>query len=167
MLKKLSVITCAIALGYYFFGDEKFPVEGTNHVMAINLYNGSEIDDCIYIGSNKCSVVSSILPNGIERAIADNNEQYIQAMNGDIDGFIFQERKCEVLQRKKMESDAKDSVVTGVYLMALKCTPIEVTSEPRTAIENTAEPADAEPDKTEHTNNSALNEEQNEESFWN
>lgn len=167
MLKKLSVITCAIVLGYNFWGDEKFPVEGTNHVMAIDLYNGSEVDDCIYIGERKCSVVSSILPNGIERAIADNNEQYIQAMNGDIDGFIFQERNCEVLQRKKMESDAKDNVVTGIYLMALKCTPIEVASEPRTAIENATGPADAEQDKTEHTNNSTLNENRNEESFWN
>lgn len=154
---------CAVALSYYFWGDEKFPVEGTNHVMAINLYNGSEIDDCIYIGSSKCSVVSSILPNGIERPIADNNEQYIQAMNGEIDGVVFQEHNCEVLQRKEMESTAKDSVVTGVYLMALKCTPIEVVSEPHTAIENATGPADAEQDKTEHTNNSTLNEE----SFWN
>lgn len=167
MFKKLSIITCAIALGYYFWGDEKFPVEGTNHMMAINLYNGSEIDDCIYVSRNKCSVVSSVLPGGVDKAIAGDNMTYIDAMRGEREQFIFQGRSCDVLQRKEMENNTEDAVVTGVYYMALKCTPIEVASEPLTAIENVTGPADAEQDKTEHTNNSALNEEQNEESFWN
>lgn len=167
MLKKISIIVCSIGLGYYFWGDDKFPVEGTNHVMSIDLYNGSDIDDCFYIERSKCSVVSSILPNGIERAIAGNNDIYIKAMNGEIDEFIFQERNCEVLQRKKMKSDAEDNVVTGIYLMALKCIPIEVASEPRSKIENVIGPVDAEQDKTKHKNNSALNEEQSKGSFWN
>ncbi|MCX7132233.1 hypothetical protein [Aeromonas sp.] len=167
MLKKISIIICAIGLGYYFWGGDKFPAEGANHVMSINLYNGSDIDDCFYIGRSKCSVVSSILPNGIERAIAGNNDIYIKAMNGEIDEFIFQERNCEVLQRKKMKSDAEDNVVTGIYLMALKCIPVEVASEPRSKIENVIGPVDAEQDKTKHKNNSALNEEQSKGSFWN
>lgn len=167
MFKKLSAIIFAIALSYYFWGDEKFPVEGTNHIMSIDLYNGSDIDDCFYIGRSKCSVVSSILPNGIERAIAGNNDTYIKAMNGEIDEFIFQELNCEILQRKEMKSDVEDNVVTGIYLMALKCTPIEVASEPRSAIENVTGPVDAEQDKTKHKNNSALNEEKSKELFWN
>lgn len=167
MLKKIFIIVCAIGLGYYFWGGDKFPVEGTNHVMSIDLYNGSDIDDCFYIGRSKCSVVSSILPNGIERAIAGNNDIYIKAMNGEIDEFIFQERNCEVLQRKKMKSDAEDNVVTGIYLMALKCIPIEVASESRSKIENVTGPVDAEQDKTKHKNNSALNEERSKGTFWN
>lgn len=166
MFKKLSVIFCAIVLGYYFWGDEKFPAEGTNHVMTVDLYKGTDLADCAYDGHD-CSTVSSILPSGIQKGIAGDNKAYLEAMSGYRDSFIFEERSCEVLQRKEIEFDAKDSFVTGTYLMALKCTPIEETSESSTVMDNVTEHVGTKQDKTERTNNTNSTAEQTKESFWN
>lgn len=142
MFKKLSVITCAIALSYYFWGDEKFPVEGTNHVMGVNLYKETGLADCVYDGHD-CSTAYSILPNGFERAIAGNNKVYLEAMSGLRDSFTFEERLCEVLQRKEIEF--KNNVISTSHLMALRCTPIEDTSsKTNTVIETPIEASPAE-----------------------
>lgn len=142
MFKKLSVITCAIALSYYFWGDEKFPVEGTNHVMGVNLYKETGLADCVYDGHD-CSTAYSIFPNGFERAIAGNNKVYLEAMSGLRDSFTFEERLCEVLQRKEIEF--KNNVISTSHLMALRCTPIEDTSsKTNTVIETPIEASPAE-----------------------
>ncbi|HDX8593494.1 TPA: hypothetical protein RQN76_004369 [Aeromonas dhakensis] len=166
MLKKLLVITCAIALSYYFWGEEIFPAEGTNHVIGVNLYKGTGLADCAYDGHD-CSTVYSMLPNGFERAIAGDNKVYLEAMSGLRDSFTFEERLCEVLQRKEIEF--KNNVVSTSHLMALRCTPIEYTSSKaaNTVIETPIEESPAERDDATHAEEIPKTQQEAAESFWN
>lgn len=165
MFKKLSVITCAIALSYYFWGDEKFPVEGTNHVMGVNIYKETGLADCVSDGHD-CSTVYSILPNGFERAITGNNKVYLEAMSGLRDSFTFEERRCEVLQRKEIEF--KNNVISTSHLMALRCTPIEDTSsKANTVIETPIEASPAERGDATHAEEMPTTQQEAAKSFWN
>lgn len=165
MLKKTFVIICAIALGCYLWGDEKFPVEGTNHVMTVDLYKGTDLVDCAYDGHD-CSTVRSIFPNGIQKGIAGDNKVYLEAMNGSRDSFTFEERLCDVLQRKEIELE--NSVVSTSHLMALRCTPIEETnSKPVTLTEAPIEQVPTEQSEPTHTGEAVSSQQEVAESFWN
>ncbi|WP_368196136.1 hypothetical protein [Aeromonas sp. R2-2] len=165
MFKKLSIITCAIALSYYFWGEEIFPVEGTNHVMGVNLYKKTGLADCAYDGHD-CSTVYSILPNGFERAIAGNNKLYLEAMRGLRDSFIFEERLCEVLQRKKIEFE--NHFISTSHLMALRCMPIEETSSKANAvIDTSSETSPAGRENVANAEETPTTQREVAESFWN